>query len=100
VRSLIFIKKLYRRSIYREKTYETKYHMDDLFNFDPYDAIIQLGRNQEDLYNRTIINNQRVRDLQEMVIQQQSKIADLHKLLDTLLDRVDTILVNTQQGSR
>ena len=65
---------------------------NNLFDFDPYDAIIQLGRNQEDLYNRTIINNQRVRDLQEMVIQQQVKIAELHKLLDTMLGRLDDIV--------
>ena len=65
---------------------------NNLFDFDPYDAIVQLGRNQEDLYNRTIINNQRVRDLQEMVIQQQVKIAELHKLLDTMLGRLDDIV--------
>lgn len=65
-----------------------------MFDFDPYDAIIQLGRNQEDLYNRTIINNQRCRDLQEMVIQQQTRIVELHKLIDGLLERLDRILVN------
>jgi hypothetical protein len=65
---------------------------NNLFDFDPYDAIVQLGRNQEDLYNRQIINNQRTRDLQEMVIQQQAKIAELHQLLDTMLSRLDDIV--------
>jgi hypothetical protein len=34
-------------------------------SFDPYDALIQLGKNQEDLFNRIIITNRYIADLQQ-----------------------------------
>lgn len=48
-------------------------------NFDPYDALVQLGKNQEQLFNRNIIQNQYLRNLFDAINNQQEVINALHQ---------------------
>jgi len=47
------------------------------WEFDPFDALKQLGKNQEDLYNRQMINNMLTRNLQDQITVQSQRIAHL-----------------------
>jgi hypothetical protein len=54
------------------------------FNFDPYDALIQLKQNQEFLFNREIIHNQMIRNLN----QQMSNLNQQNLLLRQQIDQM------------
>jgi len=48
-------------------------------SFDPYDALIQLKKNQEDLYNRLIITNRAVVELQQRLELGQAELNIAHR---------------------
>ncbi|CAB5207123.1 hypothetical protein UFOVP180_30 [uncultured Caudovirales phage] len=51
------------------------------YEFDPFEAITQIARNQEDLYNRQTINNMLSRNQQEQLQVQQQQIQNLENTL-------------------
>lgn len=66
-------------------------------DFDPYEALLQLGKNQEDLYSKVIINTHELRELQQHLIVQNQRVIDLHKLLAQLLNRLDQHIEQIRQ---